>query len=86
MPEILTNIRGVDALETSTKLVEEKEEGEVVDRHLVTTIKLRYTGSPSQIEKVLWALKAGQPITACFYSSQLTFATIDELVAAGKED
>lgn len=83
MAEIKKVIKNIDRVEAGVKLVEEKEDGEVVDRILVTVVKLQFNGTPAIIDDILWALKAGQPISVAFFSSQLKLDTIENLVEAG---
>lgn len=45
MPEIRADFR-IDKLEAKVKLVEEKEDGMVVERHLITEVKVQYEGTP----------------------------------------
>ena len=59
-------------LEAKVKLVEEKEEGRVIDRHLITEVKLEYEGTPAQLDKVLYALRSGQQIDVIFGSPQFS--------------
>lgn len=62
----------IDKLEAKVKLVEEKEDGMVVDRHLVTTATIQYEGTPAKLDKVLWALKSGKSVDVTFFSPQTT--------------
>jgi len=60
----------VDKLEAKVKLVEEKEEGVVVDRQLVTEAKIQYEGTPAMLEKILYTLQAGHTVKATFTTPQ----------------
>lgn len=61
----------VDKLEAKVKLVEDKEDGMVVDRHLITQATIQYEGTPAKLEKVLWALQAGHTVDVVFSTPQL---------------
>jgi len=69
MAEIKAEVR-VDKLEAKVKLVEEKEEGVVIDRRLVTEVKIQYEGTPAMLEKILWTLQAGHTVKATFTTPQ----------------
>jgi len=60
----------VDKLEAKVKLVEEKEEGVVVDRQLVTEAKIQYEGTPATLDRILYALKAGHQVDVTFTTPQ----------------
>ena len=77
MSEIRANVR-VDKLEAKVKIVDEKEDGAVVDRHLVTQATIQYEGTPAKLEKVLWALQAGHTIDVTFSTPQLGLAMPEE--------
>lgn len=68
----------VESLEAKVKIVEEKEDGVVVDRHLVTEVKLQYEGTPALLEEILYTLKAGHTVKARFSAAQLPLATVKE--------
>ena len=70
MPKINTTVH-IEKLEAKVKLVEEKMEGEVVDRHLMTEVKVEYEGTPAQLDKVLYALKSGHQVDVTFATPQL---------------
>jgi putative NADH-flavin reductase len=76
-------IKDVSNPTTKTKLVELKEDGEVVDRTLVTTVSFDYEGTPGNMDKVLWALKNGQRVDIAFSSPQGTFESV--LDSTGKK-
>ena len=70
MAEINTTVQ-IEKLEAKVKLVEEKEEGIVIDRHLITEVKVEFEGTPAQLDKVLYALKSGHRVDATFFTAQL---------------
>lgn len=73
-------------LEAKVKMVEEKVEGEVVDRHLMTSVTIEYEGTPARLETVLYALRAGHDVEVTFGSAQLSLDMPDqaeELAAVG---
>ena len=70
MAEIKAKV-AVDKLEAKVKLVEEKEDGMVTDRHLITQATIQYEGTPAKLEKVLWALQAGHTVDVVFSTPQL---------------
>lgn len=59
-------------LEAKVKMVEETEKGEVVDRHLMTTVTIEYEGTPARLDTVLHALRAGHDVEVTFGSAQLS--------------
>ena len=59
-------------LEAKVKMVEEKVEGEVVDRHLITSVTIEYEGTPARLDPVLVALRAGHDVDVTFGSAQLS--------------
>ena len=63
-----------ERIEAKVKIVEEKKDGEVIDRHLITEVKLEYEGTPAKIDEVLYALRSGHPVDVVFGSPQLTLA------------
>jgi len=65
-------------LEARVKLVEERVEGEVVDRHLMTEVKIEYEGTPARLDKVLYALKAGHDVDVTFGSPQYSLDEPEE--------
>ena len=74
MAEIKTTVT-IDKLEAKVKITEDKEDGVVSDRHLVTEAKIQFEGTPYQLEKVLWALRDGHTVDVTFSSPQLVFDT-----------
>ena len=61
----------VDKLEAKVKMVEEKEDGMVMDRHLINRSKdsvRRHTGP--RLERILWALQAGHTVSVTFDTPQ----------------
>lgn len=69
MAEINTKVT-IDKLEIKSKIVEEKLEGEVVDRHIMTEVKVEYEGTAGQLDKVLYAMKSGHLVQVTFASPQ----------------
>lgn len=61
----------IEKLEAKVKIVEEKEEGQVIDRHIITEVKVEYEGTPAQLDKVLYALKAGHRVDVTLATPQL---------------
>lgn len=70
MPEIKVEIKEIQKLELKAKIVEEKEEGEIVDRRVVTAVKFEYDGTPLMLNQVLLALANGHRVSAAFHSPQ----------------
>lgn len=68
----------IDKIEARVKIIEEKEENEVVDRHLVTEVKIQYEGTPAQLDKVLYAMQAGHSIDVTFTSPQLSLGFLEK--------
>jgi len=86
MSEIRETV-SIDKIEAKVKIVEEKEENEVVDRHLITEVKIQYEGTPAVLDKVLYTLQAGHSINVTFTSPQLDLGFLDkekETALAGK--
>jgi hypothetical protein len=77
---VIANISEITNPVTKSKLVEIKEDGEVVDRTLVTTVSFDYEGSPAAMDKVLWMLKAGHAVSISFVSLQ---STLDSVTISG---
>lgn len=73
MAEVKVTLQ-IDKMEAKVKIVEEKEEGAVVDRHLITTVTMEYEGTPAKIDDVLYALRAGHRVDAIITSPQLSLA------------
>ena len=65
-------------LEAKVKIVEVTEKGEVVDRNLVTEVKIQYNGTPSQLDKMLYALRAGHVIDVTFTCPQSSLPLLEE--------
>lgn len=60
-------------LELKSKIVEEKGEGGmVVDRDIVTEVKVEYVGIPGKLDDVLHTLRAGHAVDVTFSSPQLS--------------
>ena len=68
----------VEKLEAKVKIVEEKEKGEVVDRDLVTTVTLEYSGTPARLDDVLHTLRGGHAVDVTFSSPQLSLGIKEE--------
>ena len=81
MTKINTTVQ-IEKLEAKVKLVEEKQEGEVIDRHLITEVKVEYEGTPAQLDKVLYALKSGHWVDVTFATPQFE---LDEIPHELKE-
>lgn len=56
--KIEVNVEDIKQPVVTAKVVEEKENGIVVERLLITSVKFEYEGSPAALENVLWALRA----------------------------
>lgn len=72
MAEVKVKVQ-IEKLEAKVKIVEEKEKGEVIDRDLVTTVTLEYSGTPARLDDVLHTLRAGHTVDVTFSSPQLSF-------------
>jgi len=68
----------IEKMEAKVKLVEEKQEGEVIDRHLITEVKVEYEGTPAELDKVLYNLRAGHAVDVTFSSPQLSLGIEEE--------
>lgn len=68
-----------EKLEAKVKLVEEKEDGQVVDRSLVTEVKLQYQGTPSRLDEILYSLRAGHNIDVTFTCPQFSMPLVSEV-------
>ena len=72
----------LENLKATVKMTEEKDKnGDVVDRRLVTQATIEYEGTPAKLDKVLWALQAGQNVEVTFTCPQSAF----DILAQGKE-
>ena len=71
-------------LEATVKMVEEKVEGAVVDRHLITSVTIEYEGTPARLDKVLHALRAGHDVEVTFGSPQLSLDLPDKAEGQGE--
>lgn len=69
MAEINTTFQ-IEKLEAKVKIVEEKQEGEVIDRHIITEVKVEYEGTPAQLDKVLYAMKGGHRVNMTLATPQ----------------
>lgn len=77
MAEIKAKVQ-TSKLEAKVKIVEERAEGEVVDRHLITEVKIEYEGTPALLDKVLYALRSGQQVDVTFGSPQYSLDEPEE--------
>lgn len=58
-------------LETKSKIVEEKGEGGVVvDRDIITEVKIEYVGVPGKLDDVMHTLRADHEVNVTFSSPQ----------------
>ena len=78
MAEIKVKIQSIQNLETKSKVVEEKEEGEVIDRHLITTVKFEGEFDPRIMASVLYALAGGQSVDVFFSSPQFELGILEK--------
>jgi len=78
MPEINTRTMVIDKLELKSKIVVEKEDGHVVDRYIVTSVKFEYRGEPASMNPVLMAMASEHEVTAAFSTSQSIMSMVDE--------
>ena len=78
MPEINTRTMVIDKLELKSKIVVEKEDGHVVDRYIVTSVKFEYRGEPVAMNPVLMAMASELEVTAAFSTSQSIMSMVDE--------
>jgi hypothetical protein len=77
MSEVKVKVQ-IERLEAKVKIVDEKGDGGVVvDRHLITEVKLEYEGTPAKLEEVLYTLRAGHVIDVTFASPQLSLGGVD---------
>ena len=66
-------------VETKSKIVEEKGEGGVVvDRDIVTEVKVEYVGVPGKLDDVMYTLRAGHEVNVTFSSPQQTLDLAEE--------
>jgi len=65
-------------LEVKGKIVEDKEKGEVIDRDIITSVTLEYTGTPGKLDNVLHTLRAGHAVDVTFSSPQLSLDLPEE--------
>jgi len=57
-------------VELKSKIVEDKEKGEVIDRDIVTAVTVEYVGTPGKLDGVLHTLRAGHEVNVTFSSPQ----------------
>lgn len=77
MSELNVKLR-VDKLEAKVKMVEEKQDGQVIDRHLITEVKLEYEGTPAKLDEVLYTLRGGHQVDVTLGSPQLSLDASEE--------
>lgn len=71
MSQIKIEITGIEKLECKSKIVEEKEDGMVVDRELITEVKFQAEFGPEKMRDVMWALRSGKSVSVIFSCPQL---------------
>lgn len=72
MAEVKVEVQ-TEKLEVKSKVVEEKGEGGVVvDRHIITEVKVEYEGPPGQLDDILYTLRGGHQVDVTFSSPQLS--------------
>lgn len=70
MAEVKAKVQ-TQKIETKSKIVEEKGEGGmVVDRDIVTEVKIEYVGVPGKLDDVMHTLRAGHQVDVTFTSPQ----------------
>ena len=70
--------KDIENLEIKTKIVEEKAEGVVVRKRLITNIKLDAETTPGKFDPVLKALKAGYRVNFVLYAEEPVPAIMEE--------
>lgn len=68
----------IDTLEAKVKIVEEKAEGAVIDRHLITEVKIQYEGTPAKLDDILYTLRGGHAVDVTFSSPQQSLGLGEE--------
>ena len=74
--EITVNCKLIQKLEVKAKIVEEKQDGDVIDTYPVTTVRFEVRGTPGQFDEMLSAMAAGHAVNAGFNSPQLGFEAV----------
>jgi hypothetical protein len=77
MSEVRAKLR-IDKMEAKVKIVEEKAEGAVVDRHLITEVKFEYEGTPAKLDEILYTLRGGHAVDVSFSSPQQSLGLGEE--------
>jgi hypothetical protein len=72
--EINAEASSITNLTVKAKLVEERENGEVIDTHVVTTVSFEVECCPGKFDHLLAAVASGHRVDANFSSPQLAFA------------
>jgi len=75
----------ISKMEAKVKLAEEKAEGSVVARHLMTEVKIEYAGTPAKLDKVLYTLQAGHAVDVTFGSPQYSLDESQEAEEPAEE-
>ena len=73
MPEVSAKVQ-TTKMEVKSKIVEDKEKGEVIDRDIVTSVTVEFIGTPGKLDNVLHTLRAGHAVDVTFSRPQLSFA------------
>jgi len=84
MAEVNVKVQ-TEKMEVKSKIVEEKGEGGVVvDRHIITEVKVEYEGTPGKLDDILYTLRSGHDVDVTFSSPQLSLG-LDESERKKKE-
>jgi hypothetical protein len=76
--EINAEANSITNLSVKAKLVEERENGEVIDTHVVTTVSFEVECCPGKFDNLLSAVASGHRVDANFKSPQLAFANSEK--------
>ena len=83
--EAKVNLKSIENLKTSTGLKDEKEGGEVVDRHLVTKVQFECEAAPADLATIHRLLAADVSVSVVIGSPQLVMDLFEKEGAfAGK--
>jgi len=77
MSEVAAKIQ-IDKMEAKVKIVEEKADGQVIDRHLITEVKFEYAGTPAKLDDILYTLRGGHAVDVTFSSPQQSLGLGEE--------
>lgn len=77
MSEVVAKVQ-IDKMEAKVKIVEEKAEGAVIDRHLITEVKFEYEGTPAKLDEILYTLRGGHAVDVRFGSPQQSLGLGEE--------